>query len=155
MSALALATSVLVLFGAALMFTAILRGRKIPSIVPPELQRRWRMMVALMLFFLVGYICLFIILVKRLTLPIELITGPVFMGGAFFVFIVIDLTRGTISRIRSAEEELRLTNASLEQRVIERTRDLELSHEFLRTVLDSLNIDLLLQGRLFQKHFFV
>ncbi len=144
MSALTLSTSVLVLCGAVLMFAAILRGRKIQSFVPSELQRRWRMMVVLMLFFLAGYICLVIILVKRIPLPTELITGPVFMGGAFFVFIVINLTRGTIIRIRSAEEELRLTNESLEKRVIERTRDLQLSHEFLRTVLDSLNDEVLI-----------
>jgi diguanylate cyclase (GGDEF)-like protein/PAS domain S-box-containing protein len=144
MSTLALATSALVLFGTALMFTAILRGRKIQSIVPLELQRRWRMMVALMLFFLAGYICLVIILVKRLPLPIELITGPVFMGGAFFVFIVINLTRGTIIRIRSTDEELQLMNESLEKRVVERTRELQLSHEFLRTVLDSLNDEVLI-----------
>ncbi|MFI5294455.1 MAG: hypothetical protein ACHQ0Y_05455, partial [Thermodesulfovibrionales bacterium] len=110
MSTLTLATGVFVLFGAVLLLIAILRSRKIRSIVPPELQRRWRMMVALMLFFLAGYICLIIILVKHLALPIELITGPVFMGGAFFVFIVINLTRGTIVRIRSTEEELRMNN---------------------------------------------
>ncbi len=144
MSALALATSGLVLFGAALMFAAILRGRKIQSFVPPELKRRWRMMIVLMLFFLAGYICLVIILVKRIPLPVELITGPVFIGGAFFVFIVISLTRGTIIRMRSAEEELRLTNESLEKRVIERTRDLQLSREFLRTALDSLNDEVLI-----------
>lgn len=144
MSALALVTSGLVLFGAALMFAAILRGRKIQSFVPPELKRRWRMMVVLMLFFLAGYICLVIILVKRIPLPVELITGPVFIGGAFFVFIVISLTRGTIIRMRSAEEELRLTNESLEKRVIERTRDLQLSRGFLRTVLDSLNEEVLI-----------
>lgn len=144
MSTLTLATSVLALLGAVLLLIAILRSRKIRSIVPPELQRRWRMMVALMLFFLAGYICLIIILVKHLALPIELITGPVFIGGACFVFIVINLTRGTIVRIRSTEEELQLMNASLEKRVVERTRDLQLSHEFLRTALDSLNDEVLI-----------
>jgi hypothetical protein len=78
MSTLEITTSVLVLFGAALMFSAILRGRKIQAFVPPELKRRWRMMAALMLFFLSGYICFIIILLKRLTLPIEVITGSVF-----------------------------------------------------------------------------
>ena len=64
MTTLALATSLLVLFGAALMFAAILRGKKIRGFVPPELKRRWRMMVTLMLLFLAGYLCLSIILVK-------------------------------------------------------------------------------------------
>jgi len=66
------------------------------------------------------------------------------MGGALFVFIVVNLTRDTIIRIRSAEEELRLMNESLGQRVIERTADMRQSHEFLRTVLDSLNDEVLI-----------
>jgi diguanylate cyclase (GGDEF)-like protein/PAS domain S-box-containing protein len=144
MFTLALATKIFALSGAALMLAAILRSRKIQSIVPPELQRSWRTIVALMLFFLVGYICLIIILVKRLPLPTELITGPVFIGGASFVFIVIDLTRATIMRTRSTEEELRLVNESLEKRVAGRTRDLQLSRKFLRTVLDSLNDEVLI-----------
>ncbi|HWR59266.1 MAG TPA: diguanylate cyclase [Thermodesulfovibrionales bacterium] len=144
MSKMTLITSLLVLFGAALMFTAILQGRKIQGIVPPELKRRWRTMVTLMLFFLVGYICFVLILIGRLTLPVELITGLVFMGGAFFVFIVINLTRDTIIRTQSAEEKLRILNESLERRVSERTRDLEQSNAFLRTVLDTLNDEVLI-----------
>src|SRR5208283_318393 len=104
MSLLTLATSLLVLFGAALMLFAILRGRKISALVPPELQSRWRIMISLMLFFLAGYLCLLVVLVKRLTFPIELITGPVFMGGALFVFIVINLSRDTIVKIQLAEK---------------------------------------------------
>jgi diguanylate cyclase (GGDEF)-like protein/PAS domain S-box-containing protein len=144
MSALALTNTLLILFGAALMFIAILRGRKIQGFVPPDLKRGWRIIFALMLFFLAGYISLVITLVKRLTLPMEMLTGPLFTGGAFFVYLVINLTRETIFRIHSTEEELRLTNESLEQRVIDRTRDLQLSHEFLRTTLDSLNDEVLI-----------
>jgi diguanylate cyclase (GGDEF)-like protein/PAS domain S-box-containing protein len=144
MSNLAIATSFLVLCGCAIMYAAILRGRRIRSLVPPELHRRWRIMVTLMLFFLVGYLCMLFVLVKRLTIPIELITGPVFMGGAVFVFIVTNLSGETIARIRAAEEALRTTNESLEGRVLDRTRDLRHAHEFLRTVLDSLNDDVLI-----------
>lgn len=144
MSALALSSGLLVLFGAALLSIAVLRARKIRSFVPPELQRRWRMLVTLMVLFLAGYLCLIGILVGRLTLPIELVAGPVFIGGAFFVFIVINLSRDTISRIHLSETELRLMNESLEQRVLDRTRDLRQSHEFLRTVLDSLNDEVLI-----------
>jgi hypothetical protein len=80
MSNLALATSLLVLCGAALTSVGVLRGRKISGFVPPELRRRWRMMITLMLFFLAGYLCLVLILVKR-------------------VFIVINLTGNTIVRM--------------------------------------------------------
>ena len=139
MNTIELVTSILVLAGALFMGAAILQGRKIGGHVPPELQRRWRIMIVLMLFFLAGYISLFVILTSRVTLPSEVISGPVFLAGAVFVFIVISLTRDTVGRIKSAEEELRSLNESLEQRVVERTRELQRSQEFLRTVLDSLN----------------
>jgi diguanylate cyclase (GGDEF)-like protein/PAS domain S-box-containing protein len=144
MSTLTIATSLLVLSGAVLMFTAVLKGRKISGYVPPELKPQWRVIVTLMLFFLSGYLCLVFVLIKRLPFSSELVTGPVFAAGAIFVFIVIKLTGDTIIRIRSAEEELRSTNESLEQRVTERTQDLQQAHEFLRTVIDSLNDEVLI-----------
>jgi PAS domain S-box-containing protein len=134
-----LVTSILVLTGALFMGAAILRGRKIGRHVPPALQQRWRVMVVLMLFFLAGYLSLIVVLTSSVALPTEVISGPVFLAGAVFVFIVISLTRETVSRIKSTEEDLRLLNESLEQRVAERTQELQRSHEFLRTVLDSLN----------------
>ena len=106
MSGLALATTLVVLLGAAFMAAAIVRGGKIRGTVPTELRSRWCMMIGLMFFFLIGYLLLVVILIARLQLPTELITGPVFLGGAVFVFIVISLTRETISRMKAAEEHL-------------------------------------------------
>jgi len=94
---------------------------------------------SLMFFFLAGYLAFLIILVNHITFPTEVVTGPVFLGGAFFVFIVINLTREVIRRVKAAEENLKLLNDSLEQRVAERTRELQHSQEFLKTVIDSLN----------------
>lgn len=121
------------------MGAAIMKGRKIGVHVPPGLKRRWLIMVFLMLFFLAGYLSFFVVLTSSITLPTEVITGPVFLAGAIFVFIVISLTRDTVDRIKSTEEDLRLLNESLEQRVVKRTQELQRSREFLRTVLDSLN----------------
>jgi len=132
-------TSFIVLLGALFMAAAILQSSKLRDHIPRELRRRWRSMVILMLFFLVGYMALIVILTSRLMLPTELVTGPVFLAGGVFVFIVISLTRDTIGRIRSTGDELRILNESLERRVVDRTQELQRSHEFLRTVLDSLN----------------
>jgi len=137
MSTLAIVTSILVLLGSGFLSAAITQGRKIGGGVPSGLRREWGTMVALMLFFLAGYLALVAVLVSRLNLPTELITGPVFLGGAFFVFIVIRLTRTTIGRLRTTEDDLRRANESLEKHVVERTRELQRSHAFLRTVLDS------------------
>jgi PAS domain S-box-containing protein len=106
MSGIALATTLLVLLGAAFMAAAISRGWKVTGSVPQVLRSRWCMMIGLMIFFLIGYLLLVVILIKRLSLPQELITGPVFLGGAVFVFIVISLSRDTIDRMKTAEEHL-------------------------------------------------
>jgi two-component system cell cycle sensor histidine kinase/response regulator CckA len=106
MSGIVLATTLVVLLGAAFMAAAIFRGRKITGSVPSALQGRWRWMIGLMLFFLFGYVFLVVILLAHLSLPTELITGPIFLGGALFVFIVISLTRDTIGGMKAAEEKL-------------------------------------------------
>lgn len=144
MNALIPVTVSLVLVGALFVAAAILLGLRMRGHVPPELHRRWRLMVAFMLFFLAGYIALIVILASRLALPTEFVTGPVFLAGAVFVFNVISLTRETIGRIKFTEDQLRLLNESLERRVDERTGDLRRSHEFLRTVLDSLNDEVII-----------
>jgi len=155
-------TSLVVLCGAFLMLSAILAGQKMKRLIPDELLGRWRFMTMLMQFFLAGYLLFFIILVSRFSIPTELITAPVFLGGAIFVFIVIKLTRDTIKKVRQAEENLRLFNESLERRVGDRTRDLFLlgeslerrigdrtrdldqSREFLQTVLDGLHEEVMI-----------
>ncbi len=155
-------TNLMVLCGAVFMLAAILAGQKMKRHIPEALHGRWGFMTALMQFFLVGYLLLFIILVSRFTIPTELITAPVFFGGAIFVYIGIKLTQETVRRIREAEEHLKSLNESLEQRVVDRTRDLDLlneslerrvaartqdldqSREFLQTVLDSMNDEVLI-----------
>ena len=100
----ALLAGLLALCGTVLMLAAILRGGKIGVLVPAGLRTRWRLMITLMAFFLAGYLLFIVALVKRLTFPLELITGFVFLGGAFFVFVVVGLSRDTIVKIESVEE---------------------------------------------------
>jgi PAS domain S-box-containing protein len=106
MSGIALFTTLVVLVGAAFMAAAILQGWKVTGSVPQALRSRWRMMISLMLFFLGGYLLLVVIMDVPLSVPREMITGPVLLGGAVFVFIVISLTRDTINRVKEAEEKL-------------------------------------------------
>jgi two-component system, cell cycle sensor histidine kinase and response regulator CckA len=106
MAGIALITTLVVLLGAAFMSAAILRAWKITGTVPPVLRSRWCMMIGFIFFFLIGYLLLVVILIARLSLPTELITGPIFLGGAVFVFIVISLTRDTINGMKTADEKL-------------------------------------------------
>ncbi len=155
-------TSLMVLCGAIIMLSAILAGQKMKRHIPDELLGRWRFLTMLMLFFLAGYVLFFIIRVSRISIPTELITAPVFLGGAVFVFIVIKVTRDTVRKVRQAEENLQLFNDSLERRVnertqdlfllgesldrrvVDRTRDLDESRKFLQTVLDGLHEEIMI-----------
>jgi signal transduction histidine kinase len=107
------------------MVAAIINGRKVRVNVPTELQWRWRTMIVLMIFFLIGYVLFAAILLGNLALPHELVTSPIFLGGAIFVFIVASLTRSTIGRMKGAEEKLQHLNETLELKVEERTRELQ------------------------------
>jgi PAS domain S-box-containing protein len=139
MTIVSLITIVLILAGACLLAVAVYFGSKARSAVPEELHGRWNVMLMLMMFFLVAYITIVFILaggVNRLT---ELFIGPIFLGGALFVFIVINVSREAIGNMKAAQEELRRVNESLERRVTVRTQELEQANAFLRTVMDSLH----------------
>jgi signal transduction histidine kinase len=142
MKNIAVISGSLVLLGAAFMTAAIIHARKIRARVPAELQRQWLAVISFMIFFLAGYVLFAAILLGNLQLPHELVTSPIFLGGAIFVFLVVRLTRSTIGRMKAAEEKLRLLNESLEQKVEERTRELMAAQEELlrREKLAMLNI---------------
>ncbi len=126
MTASTIIASLLVLSGAVLMSAAILQGGKADSVVPPGLRRRWRTMIALMALFLAGYLFFVFVLVERIRFPIELVAGLVFMGGAFFVFIVIDLSRVTIAKIQSSATGLEKAEQTLREK-----------ERFLRAIIDT------------------
>jgi PAS domain S-box-containing protein len=134
-----IAASLMALCGAFFLTIAILRSERTRRNVPLEVQRRWRVMLVLMIFFLLGYLGFVAILVTRTQLHAELVTGMIFMAGAIFVYIVINLTRDTIARIKTAEEKLKELNETLEHRIQKRTAELQRSHTFLKTVLDNLS----------------
>ena len=139
MSTLSLVTAVLVVAGAVILCFAIVQGRTVTGRAPRHLKVKWRVIMGLTLLFLAGYVFFVIIQIKQLPFPIEMLAGAVFFGGAVFVSMVINITRDTLWSVVATESELRKLNESLEQRVIERTREISHSQEFLRTVLDSLN----------------
>jgi diguanylate cyclase (GGDEF)-like protein/PAS domain S-box-containing protein len=93
--------------------------------VPSSLQNRWKILTYLMVFFLVGYLTFIIIQIRQLDISIELITGIVFFGGALFVFLITNLTKKTVSKIRHGEHLLQKANEQLEARVEHRTEDLK------------------------------
>lgn len=121
----------MVLVGAGFMFASILLNLRTWKNIPEIYQRSWATLIGLMIFFLVGYLTFIVVQIRQLSLPIELITGAVFLGGAFFVFLVVKLTQNTIAEIRKGEQLLRMNHSVLEIKVEKRTQE-------LRAALDDL-----------------
>ena len=79
-----------------------------------------------------------IVLISSLPFPVELVTAGVFLGGAIFVYLIVNISQSTIAERQKAEEEIKVLNQSLEKRVADRTRALKLSNEFNSTVMNSM-----------------
>ncbi len=125
MTSIHLSSIVLVFVGACLMAASIKLSLKTGKNVPTSLQSSWRILTYLMFFFLAGYLTFLTVQIKQLDIPIELITGIVFCGGALFVFLITNLTKRTVSKIRKGEKLLQNAHHQLEIRVEERTEDLK------------------------------
>ncbi|MFH1215830.1 MAG: ATP-binding protein [Pseudomonadota bacterium] len=137
------------LFLAASIYLNVTRSRDVPG----DLKPRWRILTGMMLFFLAGYAGFFYMQVNNLLFGLEFLTGAVFLGGAFFVLLVIQLALLTIGRMQDgknllqlqnrqlqeeiearfqAEKKLSEANEFLEQRVAQRTAELLEIHEELQ-----------------------
>lgn len=115
----------MILVGAGFMLTSILLSLKMLPDLPHLFRRQWAMLTAFMSFFLVGYICFILVQLTKIHLATELITGIVFLGGAFFIFLVIRLTRHIVTDILNKDKQLQAVNQKLEKLVKERTSDLQ------------------------------
>ena len=113
-----LISSILVLIGAGFMVFSIRMGRSLQRDVPKKLNKRWQILIYLKFFFLAGYLIFVTILFSNYNFPLELVTGCIFLGGAFFVFIVINLSKDTIRSIQEKEKEITEINSALEEKVL-------------------------------------
>jgi len=102
-----LIASILVLTGAGFMVFSIRLGRSLQRVVPNKLQKRWQILILLKVFFLAGYLSFVSLLFSSYNFPLELVTGIIFLGGAFFVFIVINISKDTIRSIKEKEKEIK------------------------------------------------
>lgn len=124
--------------GALFMFLSILLAVAMLPRLALDYKKKWAVLTVFKGFFLLGYLTFIVILVMDLSLPVEFITGVVFLGGAFFVFMVIRLTKYTITNLADKEDALNELNATLENKVSQRTTELEksmanLSEEVLKS----------------------
>lgn len=109
-----------VAIGAIFLTASIFLQHKTRRIVPPALRQRWTVMTFLMYFFLAGYIGYLVLEISPLRFSLQLLTGSVFLAGAFFVFLVGKLTLETLFRINATNELLSLSNTELQEEVTAR-----------------------------------
>ena len=98
----------LILIGAIFLFLSFPPARNIWGNVSGGLRRKWLIILYLIGFFILGYLFFDIILISNLPFPVELVTGGVFLGGAFFVYIIINISQSTIAARQKAEEAIAL-----------------------------------------------
>ncbi|HJX34664.1 MAG TPA: EAL domain-containing protein [Desulfatiglandales bacterium] len=97
---------IMVLIGAAILLLSFPPAIKISRNLKGRVRRKWMIIIYLMGLFIIGYISFDVILIINYQFPIELVTGCVFLGGAVFVFIIMNVSRGTITTLQKAEDEL-------------------------------------------------
>lgn len=127
-----------VLIGACFIWVSIKSARKSKNRISGILAKKWMTLIALMYFFFAGYLFFDLILGASIPFPLELVTGFLFLAGAIFVFIVIQLVQQSFDWFLEAEKKLKDLNETLEMRVNERTSELTDSQEFTKIVLDNL-----------------
>ena len=82
----------MVLAGAVILLLSFPPAIKISRNLKGLVRRKWMIIIYLMGLFVVGFISFDIILIINYQFPIELVTGCVFLGGAVFVFIIMNVS---------------------------------------------------------------
>ena len=83
--------------------------------IPEELIPKWRLMSALMVFFLAGYLVFLVIQIKQIEFPLEILIASVFLGGGLFVLVISRITLKSLRQITLHEQELREINRELQR----------------------------------------
>jgi len=128
----------MILVGAGFMLTSILLSLKMLPPLPRHFHRQWTILTTLMCFFLLGYIGFIVVHSTGIALPAEFISALVFLGGSVFVFLVLRLIRQVLADLIRKDELLQAVNQDLEDKVEQRTAELERS----LAEVDQLSVDL-------------
>jgi PAS domain S-box-containing protein len=121
---------VLITAGTGFMSYSIYLGNKTKSQVPTPLRSKWLVINILMSFFMAAYAGFIGLLLFTEAHAHQPLMGVVFFAGALFVFLVIRLSKATVQKIRTSQEELSQKNQELEKEINERN---ELEEKLLQT----------------------
>ncbi|NIA05479.1 MAG: PAS domain-containing protein [Proteobacteria bacterium] len=137
----------LVCIGALIMIFAIRTSLQMNKTVTPEFRGKWSLVTRFMVFFLVGYCAFIAVKLTGIDHFLELITSLVFLCGALFVLLIINLSRETIDQldrnrtlIASVNENLHETSRDLEKKIKERIqteKELRQSKTIIENIFNS------------------
>lgn len=104
-----------VFVGALILLVSMVCALKIRDKVPGNLRGKWHMLIILMGFLFVGHLVFIVNLATNGSIPLELVTGAVFLGGGLFVYLAVVICRLSI-------EDSQERNAALETETAARLR---------------------------------
>ena len=89
-----------------MLVSALSTGRIIRSLASSRYTRIWRLLAILMVAFIGGYLGAILLILLDLGNYLQLLTGTVFLFGALFVYLVVQIGFLTISEDRAIQEQL-------------------------------------------------
>jgi signal transduction histidine kinase/AmiR/NasT family two-component response regulator len=108
-------TAGLILLGAGVMLFSVFGTRRVLTPLPASRYRRpWQVLAGLMMFFLIGYLVMVALTFSNLIWLIVVLTGVVFLFGAVFVYLVVQLGYLTISELRQTQAAAEAARAQAE-----------------------------------------
>jgi len=148
--------SVLLVFPASIfMLASLVRCIGMSKGVPDLLRTKWLAMTYLILFFMTGYVGFFIIQLWNIAFPVDLLTSTVFLGGAVFVYLVMQLTSITIRKVQESKERISevnevlvAKNAELETEIVARRKAEQKAQGRLQQLATLHTMDLMITSNL-------
>lgn len=101
--------------GAIFLTVAVIASHRLWPMIPPKLLTKWVAINLLIWFFLAGYIILMVMESGNYDLSPKYLDGSVFLAGALFVFIVINISKITIGQFDSDKRMLTSMHEQLRQ----------------------------------------
>ncbi|MHB1349018.1 MAG: hybrid sensor histidine kinase/response regulator [Desulfobulbaceae bacterium] len=113
MTSFQLINILMVAAGTLIMAAAIRIGLRVRRSVPLEFQGRWYVISLLMFFFFSGYCGYALLQLLQKERILELVSALVFLAGALFVLLVINLSRRTIEQLIAEKNKFAAAHADL------------------------------------------